>query len=85
MSRRAIASMLGAAALLAASVAGASSAAALATDATAPASVSFGNTVPIYSAVQRDVTVTASGAVTFGATRDDRPGRRPARRLLGGG
>ncbi|HET7820000.1 MAG TPA: hypothetical protein VFL10_00625 [Ornithinibacter sp.] len=68
MSRRAVASMLGAAGLLAASVAGASSAAALAADATAPASVTFGDTVPLYSTVQRDVTVTASGPVTFGAT-----------------
>jgi hypothetical protein len=68
MSRRAVASMLGAAALVTASVAGASSAAALATDATAPPSVSFGLTVPIYSTVLRDVTVTAGGPVTFGAT-----------------
>ncbi len=64
MSRRAISSVLGAVVLLAASVVGASSASALASDATAP-SLNFGN-VPVYGTVQQDVVVTATGGdVTF--------------------
>ncbi len=66
MSRRAITSVLGAAVLLAASVVGASSAAALASDATAP-SLDFGN-VPVYGTSQQAVVVTATGGpVTFSA------------------
>jgi hypothetical protein len=65
MSRRVIVSVLGAASLLAASVAGASSASALVTGATAPTQ-DFGD-VAVYSAQQKTVTITASGsAVTFG-------------------
>jgi hypothetical protein len=68
MSHRAIASVLGAAALLAASVAGASTASALATGATTPPTQAFGS-IPVYSAVQEVITVTATGeAVTFGAS-----------------
>jgi len=66
MRRRAVLSVLGATALFAASVAGASSASALGTGATAPAH-DFGS-VPVFSSVQQDITVTASGGpVTFGA------------------
>ena len=66
MSRRAVTSVLGATVLLAASVAGASSAQALASGATAP-NLDFGN-VAVYATVQQDVVVTATGeAVTFGA------------------
>ena len=66
MSRRAITSVLGAAVLLVASVVGASSASAVASDATAP-NLSFGD-VTLYGTVQHDVVVTASGGpVTFGA------------------
>jgi hypothetical protein len=66
MSRRAVTSVLGATVLLAASVAGASSAHALASGATAP-NLDFGN-VAVYATVQQDVVVTATGeAVTFGA------------------
>ena len=66
MSRRAITSVLGAAVLLVASVVGASSASAVASDATAP-DLSFGD-VTLYGTVQHDVVVTASGGpVTFGA------------------
>jgi hypothetical protein len=66
MSCRSVISMLGAAALLAASVAGASSASALPLDATAPPH-DFGN-VTVYSTVRESVTVTASGGdVTFGS------------------
>lgn len=73
MSHRAIASVLGAAALLAASAAGASSASALVTGATAPATQDFGST-PVYSAVQEVITVTATDeAVTFGATPTIQP------------
>ena len=66
MSRRSVVSMLGAAALLAASVAGASSASALPLDATAPSSQSFGE-VAVYGTAERTITVTATGGpVTFG-------------------
>ena len=66
MSRRAITSVLGAAVLLVASVVGASSASAVASDATAP-DLSFGD-VTLYGTVQHDVVATASGGpVTFGA------------------
>lgn len=63
MSRRGITSVLGAVVLLAASVVGASSAAAQASDATAPG-LDFGN-VPVYGTVQLDVVVTVTGTVTF--------------------
>ncbi len=64
MGRRAISSVLGTVVLLAVSVVGASSASALASDATAP-SLNFGN-VPVYGTVQQDVVVTATGGdVTF--------------------
>ncbi len=57
--------MLGAAALLASSVAGASSASALVTGATAPPQ-DFGG-VAVYGTAQKDITITASGGpVTFG-------------------
>lgn len=66
MSHRAVASVLGAAALLAASVAGASTASAMASGATTPATHAFGS-IPVYSAVQEVITVTATGEpVTFG-------------------
>ncbi len=66
MSRRVITSVLGAAVLLAASVVGASSASALASDATAPA-LNFGN-LPVYGTVEQDLVVTATGGpVTFSA------------------
>lgn len=66
MSRRSITSVLGAVVLLAASVVGASSASALAFDATAPG-LDFG-TVPVYGSLQQNVVVTVSGApVTFDA------------------
>src|SRR5512141_1902554 len=67
MSRRAVASVLGAAALLAASVVGASSASARVSGATAPGSLDFGN-VPINTTRSLPLTVTATGEhVTFGA------------------
>lgn len=67
MSRRSIMSVLGALALLAASVAGASSASALVAGATAPEQ-SFGS-VPVYGSTPKNVVITASGgAVTFGGT-----------------
>ncbi len=59
MSRRAFVSVLGAVGLLAASVAGASSASALAAGAIAPPNVSFGD-VAVYSPARQVVTVTAS-------------------------
>lgn len=61
MSRRAMMSVLGATALLVASVVGASSASALGSDATAPATLSFG-TVPVFGTLQKDVTVTVAGS-----------------------
>lgn len=65
MRRRAVMSVLGATALIAASVVGGSSASALAMDATAPP-VSFGS-VQVYGSVTEDVVVTVSGSpVTFG-------------------
>ena len=69
MSRRAIVSVLGATTLLAASIAGASSASAVSSGATAPASQSFGTDVPVFTAVEKVISITASGeAVTFGDT-----------------
>jgi hypothetical protein len=58
--------VLGAFALLAASVGGASTASALTSDATAPPSQSFGD-VPVYGTSAQNITITASGGpVTFG-------------------
>ena len=59
MSRRAFVSVLGAAGLLAASVAGASSASALVAGAIGPPGQDFGSK-PVFSATQAAITITAT-------------------------